>query len=121
MKIFEQEFAPGTRVAVFYTPESTSVRVYTPRPDPTWIPKEKVGRKQTPLDEVKDDIVKLVILKPGYGPTYYTQTNIKHGGAKGSRERKEEAFKELVNEGKVIVKLLDKPIGRRKHAVYAAE
>lgn len=74
-----------------------------------------------PLDDIKEDLLKLVILKPSFAPTYYTQMGVKYGGSKGSRERKEEAFKELVNENKIIVKELDKPIGRRKYAVYPAE
>lgn len=121
MLIFKQRFAPGTRVAVFYTPEETSVRVYTPAINPTWIPKEKRSSAQVTDDFIKEELLKLVRIKPGYARTYYTQLPVKNGGFKGSRDRKEDAFKSLVDEGLIIVKPLDKPIARQTHAVYPAE
>lgn len=121
MMIFKQKFAPGTRVSVFYTEEGTSVRVYTPALDPTWIPKEKRSNPHVTVQQIKEELLKLIRIKPGHTRTHYTQLQKKDGGIKGSRERKEEMFKELVDEKLIVVKPLDKPIARQNHAVYPAE
>ncbi len=121
MMIFKQKFAPGTRVSVFYTPEETSVRVYTPAINPTWLTTEKRSSAQVTTEQIKEELLKLIRIKPGYSRTWYTQLPKKDGGIKGSRDRKEDMFKELVNEGLIVVKPLDKPIARQTHAVYPAE
>lgn len=118
MKIFDKEFPAGTRVAVFYTPESTSVRVYTPRPEPVWIFKEKAHKPQTPLPEVKQTLLNLIRVKSGQGKSFYVQLPIKQGGVKGSRERKEEAIEELVKDGLIVIKAPDKPMRNTKLVIY---
>ena len=123
MKIFDKNFEGAMYVSALYTPDGVRVRVYNPRPKPDWIENAKKAQEQYRVtdEEIKKVLMILINVRPGMGKSYYTQLPINKGGIKGHYERKEKLLQDMIDSGEVIYKELDKPVGRRTHAVYPAE
>lgn len=123
MKVFEKKFGPGMYVSVMHTEDGVRVRVLSKRPSPDWIEKEEkvTSKSYVSDDEIKTRLLSLIRLNPGKGKTYYTQLPVKRGGVPSYHERKEKIIEGLIEEGVLVLKQLDKPVGRRTHAVYPAE
>lgn len=122
MKLFEDYFPVDSSVSMKVVDGLLCVGVYTARPRPDWLLKNKsnlAGNTKITTDRMKEEMLKLIRLKPGLAESFYTRLAVKHGGVSGSQDRKEETLRELITSGKIVKNVLDKPIGRKTHEIYA--
>lgn len=123
--LWEQTFPHDCTVFITKNEKGTVIRIRTPRPNPHWLDKDGVRNNPKYLSEEKKNSCRGLLLEqvkeePGNSFSYYTQSSSNKTGIKGSREVKEEALLQLIDDGLVIKKMLEKPKGRKTHELYAA-
>lgn len=72
-------------------------------------------RNQKQWEYLCDDIINLVRKFPAHARSYYEQLTVAQGGVKGSRERKNKAISQLLEDGVLIRVEREVPVARENH------
>jgi hypothetical protein len=122
MQLFQDFFPADSTVSTRIVDGRLCVSVFTARPKPDWLLKNQStlrGNLKITDKALREEILRLVRLKPGLAGSSYVRLPIKAGGVAGSQERKETTLRELISTGLIVKKELTQNMGRKTHELYA--